>query len=114
MRDYWPMLVVLLEPKISGHVADEICKKIGNNCWDLSEAEGFSGGVWLLWNEVGVKVSIRYVHNFFIHIAVTSLGCKSWKLTTVYASPNASRRRILLQKLDDMMIEGPSILLGDF
>lgn len=45
MRDFRPMLIVLLEPKISGEAANEICRRIGKNHWNRSKAEGFSGRV---------------------------------------------------------------------
>lgn len=50
-RIYSPMLTIILEPKIDGDQADEIYRSLGKSGWIRSEAWGFSGGVWLLWNE---------------------------------------------------------------
>lgn len=49
---------------------------------------------------------MRYADKSFIHVAVNSLSSKKWKLTAVYASPNASIKRALWGKLDKMSIEG--------
>lgn len=48
---YRPVLIVLIEPKISGAETNTICKKMGKLHWARSEAEGFSGGIWLLWDD---------------------------------------------------------------
>lgn len=42
IRSYKPLVLILLEPKVSGLVADEVCYKIGFNRWCRSEAGGFS------------------------------------------------------------------------
>lgn len=38
--EHKPILIILLEPKINGEVADRICMKIGKSRWGRSEAEG--------------------------------------------------------------------------
>lgn len=107
MRGFRPILIVLLEPKISGEVANVICKKIGKNRWGRSKADGFSGGVWLVWNVEDIEVSIKHAHKFFTHIMLMLLGGRKWELTTMYASHNASERRSLRRKLDDMRTKNP-------
>lgn len=86
MRKYKPEIIVLLEPRISGATADGVCRKMGMNCWIRSEAEGFSGGVWFLWNKEEVDVVPRYAHASILHVSVTSRG-GPWDMTAVYASP---------------------------
>lgn len=33
VREYKPVITILLEPKISGKVADETCRRIGKSHW---------------------------------------------------------------------------------
>lgn len=44
-RFYSPLMVILLDSKVSGEVADGLCNNLGMSLWSRSEAEGFSGGV---------------------------------------------------------------------
>lgn len=66
LRSYKPALVVLLKLKISGAVADRICKQIGMSRWGYSEATGFSCGIWVLWNEDMIRVAVKHVQKYFI------------------------------------------------
>jgi len=51
-----PSIVVLLETHISGTRADTVCRKLGfQGCFRV-EAQGFSGGIWLLW-DVAISAS---------------------------------------------------------
>lgn len=88
---YRPMIIILLEPKISRSVADGICKKIGKNQWVRADADGFSGEVWCLWNEEEVFVELKYAHSFFLHLAVVKNRGRKWEVTTVYVPPSTSR-----------------------
>lgn len=49
-----PVLIVLLEPRVSGDVADGICKKLGKKVWIRFEANVFSGGIWMFRDEDGI------------------------------------------------------------
>lgn len=60
--------------------------------WIRSEAAGFSGGVWVLWNDVDIGVKLRVAHKFFLHMTVSLTGDRQWLLTAVYASPQSSAR----------------------
>lgn len=44
-RSFDPVVIILLEPKINGDIADDVCKSLGKSRWVRSEAEGFSGGI---------------------------------------------------------------------
>lgn len=61
-RVYKPMMVILLETKTSGQAADAICSKLGLSCWGRSEAQGYRGGIWVLWLDVVLKVEFKHVH----------------------------------------------------
>lgn len=113
-RVHRPMLIIQLDSKINGVVVDEVCKKLGKSHWSPSEAKGFSEGIWLLWDEEEIKIKILYAHNFLMHVAVTSADCKNLELTSVYAIPNASIRKHLLGKLNEMRIEDSLVIICDF
>lgn len=114
LRTYKPTFIVLLEPKVSGDVADGVCKRIRRDHWCRFEAEGLSGGVWILWNKAEVGVTIRFVHKYFIHVTVRSLERSYWELAALYASPNARRRRKIWSKLHEIKVENAWALIGDF
>ena len=92
VKNYNPFLVVLMEPRISGSKADEFIKKIGFDNSHRVEVVGFSGGIWLLWQNV-IEVEVLLNHKQFIHFRISmNKVFMSWA-TTVYASPNPMLRR---------------------
>lgn len=48
IRELRPKIVIIIEPRISGLAADNVCKRLGKKQWIRSEARGFSGGIWVL------------------------------------------------------------------
>ncbi|CAL8132773.1 unnamed protein product [Prunus armeniaca] len=44
-------MLVILEPRISGNTALNVIKKLGFSKYHVVDANGFSGGLWMLWNE---------------------------------------------------------------
>lgn len=113
-RMYSLVVIVILEPKVIGEIVDKVCKSLDMNHWGRSEAIGFSGGAWMLWNEDLIKVTIKHVQRSFIHASIRSCGNKEWELTAIYASSNSQRRSMTWDKLNEMVVEGPWCLLGDF
>lgn len=63
-------IVALLEPHVSGSSADKVCKRLGYKQNVQVEAEGFSGGIWLLWNEENVSIQVLSLNKSFIHARV--------------------------------------------
>lgn len=50
-----PGILSLLEPRNSKEIIDGVCKRKGRKNWFRVEADGFSGGIWLLWNKDEVE-----------------------------------------------------------
>ncbi|XP_061345438.1 uncharacterized protein LOC133291235 [Gastrolobium bilobum] len=50
-RKYKPSIIVILEPRCSGQKAADIIRKSGFKHAFVQEAEGYSGGIWILWND---------------------------------------------------------------
>lgn len=59
MRIHHPHILVILEPKTSGLEADEACHRIGKKDWVRSEARGFSGGIWILWDRLEINLQVN-------------------------------------------------------
>lgn len=52
-----------METKVSGPTADEIHKKIDFDGTHRVEAQGFSGGIWLLWRRPTIEL-VKYTDQF--------------------------------------------------
>ncbi|KAI9117743.1 hypothetical protein K1719_011158 [Acacia pycnantha] len=83
-------VVVILEPRVGGCL-DRIIKKRGFKQSVRREAEGFSGGIWILWNLEELVVDVILLDEQFIHCNLCLEG-KKMAFTAVYASPNETRR----------------------
>lgn len=59
-RLYKSVIIILVELRISGGIADDVCKKLGKNRWVRSESESFSKGVWCLWDEEEIEVKLTH------------------------------------------------------
>ncbi|CAL1384548.1 unnamed protein product [Linum trigynum] len=114
-RRYRPCVTIIVEPRISGDVAEKVIEKMGFDKWLVVDAVGFAGGIWLLWNSGAVTITESDRSNQFLHVQVCS-GHDSWFLTAVYASPALIQRRALWQSVRSIAegMEAPWILAGDF
>ncbi|KAH9734521.1 putative ribonuclease H protein [Citrus sinensis] len=115
VSNYRLNLVALFEPRISGSKADGFIKKNAFQRSHRVEARGFSGGIWILWDD-SFEVEFIINHNQFIHFKIIdSKGCSSW-VTAVYASPIPMVRKILWSALDEVAksVDGPWMIGGDF
>ena len=54
-RRYNPKIFVLVETRCSGEVAQQAIKKMGFKSQALVDAQGMSGGIWLMWNVTPFK-----------------------------------------------------------
>ncbi|CAN1172046.1 hypothetical protein LINPERHAP1_LOCUS22607 [Linum perenne] len=57
MQVHKPHVVALLETRVSGDVGAAIREKLWFRSSFIIEAKGFSGGIWLLWNDP--KIAFR-------------------------------------------------------
>ncbi|XP_075499925.1 uncharacterized protein LOC142538495 [Primulina tabacum] len=110
-----PSILGLLEPRVSGSHADDICKKMGYSNWLRVEAVGFSGGIWIFWKE-DIHLEIVYSHPQFVLARVEGNNRIPWFLSIVYGSPNATLRKRLWQDLtkENLNIAGPWLSIGDY
>lgn len=98
---------------ISKDVADGVCKRLGRENWFRVEAEGFSGGIWILWNGTTVDLRIVHAHKQFVHLLVAPGSLKGWQFTIVYASPKPKERGDLWEELGSLRVTSPWCVAGD-
>ncbi|KAJ4824389.1 hypothetical protein Tsubulata_026333 [Turnera subulata] len=112
---YNPLVVVIVEPRISGSSASRVVRKLGFRSSHRVEARGFSRGIWALWREELVSVHFLISHAQFIHMKITG-DTGSFLFTAVYGSPSNSPRRALWRNIELLAssISEPWLLAGDF
>jgi len=87
LRLHQPSIIGLVETHVSGRRAQEVCDKIGfTNCFRV-EAQGFQGGIWVLWNSHEIDAVVIKSHHQFVTMEITPPNRRSWIFTVVYASP---------------------------
>lgn len=115
-RRFNPIILVLVETRCSGVVAQKAIKRMGFQRRLMVEAQGMSGGIWLLWNHPELRVSQLMANKQFLHCQLSGIGARPWLFTAVYASPRASERKVLWDELSALSatINDPWMLAGDF
>ena len=74
---YKPSIVALVETRISGTPAQEVCNRIGFRNWFRVEAQGFQGGIWVLWNSDEIGVEVINSHEQFVMVELQPQGSMS-------------------------------------
>ncbi|KAI9085740.1 hypothetical protein K1719_032346 [Acacia pycnantha] len=108
-------MAVILEPRISGRKASKVIRNWGFMHSCRVETEGFSGGIWILWELEGLVVDVLVKDEQFLHCKLR-LGGEEMVFTAVYASPNEHRRSRVWNLLHRIAseTEEPWLLAGDF
>ncbi len=70
IRSHRLSIAVLVETRISGHRAEDISSNLGFNSVCRSEAVGFRGGIWLLWNSGEILLDVLMVTDQAIHASI--------------------------------------------
>ena len=74
-------VLVVLEPRISGVKACKVIDKMGFSNNFVVEASGFSGGIWLLWNDSRVKLKVVASSRYSITMVIAralNFGFSRW------------------------------------
>ncbi|XP_057444628.1 uncharacterized protein LOC130736869 [Lotus japonicus] len=75
-------------------------KSTGFDDFFVVEAEGFSGGIWLLWHKHWGSLEVLKSHRQFVHTRVTlNAGGPKMLITFTYGSPNVTLRDVLWREL---------------
>ena len=100
LRSMYPFdILAFLEPRISGTKALHVINKLCFSNHFVVDAEGFSEGIWLLWNESKVKIHVIASSKHSVSALVFD-NKAFWILTVVYANPCVTMRRVLWNYLD--------------
>nr|GMD60615.1 uncharacterized protein LOC109160503 [Ipomoea batatas] len=115
IRQHRPVCFCILETKISGNGADEICLKLDFDNWIRVEAVGMSGGIWVFWND-SLKAKVLRTNPQFILMEIENVDNTKWNMALVYESPNLALRRKLWNALNttECNIMVPWMAMGDF
>ncbi|XP_038715030.1 uncharacterized protein LOC120008723 [Tripterygium wilfordii] len=114
IQTYKPKLVALFEPRCSGIKADEFIRKNRFERSHRVEAVGFSGGIWILWNEF-LNVTVCESNGQFVHLRLIDMDRNSF-ITAVYGSPSSLIRKQLWLELQRIArnTSYPWLIGGDF
>lgn len=99
MTKYKPNVVFICETRVGGHRAEAIMSSLGLPCSIRVDPMGFSGGLWLLWNNENVKISVHSQTFQEIHATIEVPNSPFSLLSFVYASPQRDRRFLLWENL---------------
>ncbi|XP_061351869.1 uncharacterized protein LOC133296831 [Gastrolobium bilobum] len=115
-KKYKVGVAAILEPRVSGDIALKIIRSLEYPSYIISEANGFAGGVWIVWDPNEVRVTLLKKQEQFIHCWVEFPGKEGFFWTAVYASPKEERRRMFWEdlKLIGRTMDSPWMLSGDF
>ena len=71
------------------------------------EPEGFSGGIWILWNSSELDIQATSMSRWAVHAVITSRTSCPWILSPVYGTSNPTQR---VAEVKDV----PWLVAGDF
>ncbi|GLT67469.1 hypothetical protein SLA2020_397770 [Shorea laevis] len=110
-----------METKLAGDRAAEVARSLGLPKWVLVDADGYAGGIWVLWDDSRFSVDILSKGPQVIHALVKVCSHPyfanfNWYLSAVYARPQFEIRCKLWDNLREFsqIINGPWLVIGDF
>ncbi|KAL0013921.1 hypothetical protein SO802_000990 [Lithocarpus litseifolius] len=101
-RLHRPSIAVIMETRISGARGEDISFNLGFDNVCCSDANGFNGGIWILWNSNETTLDILSVTDQAIHafVQVCAFNLDSvWLFFAIYANLNLSTRLHLSEDL---------------
>ncbi|KAI9113418.1 hypothetical protein K1719_015345 [Acacia pycnantha] len=101
--------IAILEMRCKKDLSIGRAKQLGFPYMELMDGEGYSGGIWCLWEHSIGSVSLIERHSQFVHFQVTSIAGLTWTFMVVYASPSCVNCRSLWDNLARLAptIQGP-------
>ena len=80
-----------------------MAKSLGFPSFEIVDANGFSGGLWLLWDNSKFHIDIIGTTDQSISVCVRGAGYNPWLFTFIYASPCIAKRRKLWDYLNGVV-----------
>lgn len=99
IRSHHPVVVCLVETRANSNRVDHFCSKIPQNWeWAALLANGFSGGIIVLWNKALGLVSPITVSRRALHLIISPYHSTNWIISVIYNSNRLhSQRRLWLE-----------------
>lgn len=115
LRDHKPCIACLLEPRVFGNHANDICFSLDFDKWLRVEAFGFSGDIWVLWKE-SILVEVLQTHPQFVTLRIKGQNNQPWIFLVVYGSPDFTLRKeqFLDLSIEMLHLQGAWLTAGDF
>ncbi|XP_057443884.1 uncharacterized protein LOC130736046 [Lotus japonicus] len=116
IRTKQPDIVILLETRCQFSRVSQFWSSVGFSLAYISEAVGFSGGIWILTNNSSnLSCRLHHMHQQVVSFEVWR-DSLSWIYSAIYASPIPARREELWSLLVDLRrnISIPWLLVGDW
>jgi exonuclease III len=109
-------VLIVLEPRISGDTAKNVISDLGFTNFEVSDADGFSGGIWVLWNNFNIGLDVVHTWEQSITVRINYPHGKHWMMSAVYGKPSYRKRLQFWDSLSDIARSNtlPWLLLGDF
>lgn len=116
VKKHQPSMIMLMETHCVFDKAKRFWHGQGYEAAAVSEAQGHSGGIWIL-VERGRNFTVSEVDYFHQMVTVSvKKASHEWWCTVVYASPVPAARELLWDHICSMRsrIQGPWLLMGDY
>lgn len=116
VRKHHPSIVMLMETHCTFSRAERFWNKLGYEAGAYFEAQGHSGGIWIL-VEKGRDFTSSVVDCFHQIVTISiKKGAHIWWCSAVYASPIPSIRDQLWEHLGTLraLVQGPWLLMENF
>ena len=95
-------ILVLLKTNISSLNNATIFNALGFDIYELSEGDGYLGGIWIGWKSSRILVSVLKMNFQFIHTIIQEVNGRKWLFTLIYANPNNNMKKDLWRKLENL------------
>ncbi|KAL7216100.1 hypothetical protein ACSBR1_028109 [Camellia fascicularis] len=87
VNEYHPQLVILTETRVGGTRGKTLSENLGFSNVHISDPIGFSGGIWLLWNDLQIDCEVLLTTEQEIHAWIKILWDNLMLLSTTHSSP---------------------------
>ncbi|KAI5672660.1 hypothetical protein M9H77_13024 [Catharanthus roseus] len=111
-----PSILILVDKKVHSSATHIIVHKSHFNKFIVIEAHGFSGGIWVFWNDALLNLEVLSIHDKIITTAIKVGTSVSWVLSAVYASSKVAFRKLFwyYSELLGACLDLPWLLLDDW
>lgn len=116
IKKHNPSMVIIMETHCAFKKAERFWQKLGYEASACSEAQGHSGGIWILVEQKrNYTVSLVECFHQMVTISIKR-GAHVWWFSAVYASPTPSTREHLWDHICSLRadVHGPWLLMGDY